>query len=530
MPENKTNSNKSQNKSTKSSPLKSTSEKTSNKSSGRKKIKQYFISVWPIENHELSKFFSITALMFCILFIQNVIRATKDSVVNTLIGPESVSFLKFWGVMPAAILYAALYVKLVNIFKPESLFYVIISSFVVLFTFFGFVVFPYHEYLHLSDEQILVLVAQFPNLKWFIYLIGKWGYSLFYITAEIWPNAAYAVLFWQFVNGVTNVDESKRFYPLFALFGQTGLFLSGSLLIAQTDIGVYLHQSYNIGSSSKIASLEFVIFVVIALALLSMIIFRYINRNVLHTRANDLIEFRKDKKKKMGIIESFKFAAKSRYILLIALMLTCYGLSINLVEGPWKKMVAKAYPSTEENLAFVGSYLRMTGIFTISFVLIGSNIVRLLGWYAAAVITPVIMFVTGTIFYAMVNFESQFLLAMFAWITTDPMLLAVIFGAVQNVVTKSTKYTLFDSTKEMAYVPLDNELKVRGKAAVDSIGIKLGKSASAFIQSMIFVIFPAATFESISPFLMIIFTIVCFSWFWAVSQLSVEYNKASKSK
>ena len=80
-------------------------------------------------------------------------------------------------------------------------------------------------------------------------------------------------------------------------------------------------------------------------------------------------------------------------------------------------------------------------------------------------------------------------------------MLAVLIGAIQNVFSKSSKYTFFDSTKEMAYVPLEDELKTKGKAAADMIGTKLGKSASAFVQSMIFIIIPTATYHSISTFL-----------------------------
>ncbi len=501
----------------------------------KKRFRDIFSAFWPIYNSELPKFISITALMFCILFIQNVIRAMKDSVVNTMIGPESVSFLKVWGVMPAAIIFAAIYVKLVNNFRPESLFYVIISTFIGFFAFFGFVIFPFHESLHMNKDLAADLVAAFPHLKWFILLLANWGFSLFYIIAELWPNAAYSVLFWQFVNGITTVDQSKRFYPLFALFGQTGLVLSGSLLMAQTKIGVMLHQDFGIGATSKIASLQFIMSIVVFAGLLSLCFFRLINRRILDIRGNDLLHFQSSKKNKMSVFESFKLAATSKHIMLIALMLTCYGLSINLVEGPWKAMIAKVYSNTEENLAFVGSYLRMTGIFTLVFALVGSNIVRLLGWFSAAIITPAMMFITGLIFYYSANFQSDFLIGICTWIGYDPLILAIVFGAIQNVVTKSTKYTIFDSTKEMAYVPLADNLKVRGKAAVDSIGIKLGKSASAFIQSMIFVIFPSATFESISPYLMCVFTIVCIVWIWSVKTLGTEYEllvekNAKKSK
>lgn len=40
------------------------------------------------------------------------------------------------------------------------------------------------------------------------------------------------------------------------------------------------------------------------------------------------------------------------------------------------------------------------------------------------------------------------------------LMMAVWVGMVQNVLSKATKYALFDPTKEMAYIPLDKESKV----------------------------------------------------------------------
>ena len=41
-----------------------------------------------------------------------------------------------------------------------------------------------------------------------------------------------------------------------------------------------------------------------------------------------------------------------------------------------------------------------------------------------------------------------------------PLYAAVLVGAAQNIFSKSSKYSLFDPCKEMAYIPLENETKV----------------------------------------------------------------------
>ena len=205
-------------------------------------------------------------------------------------------------------------------------------------------------------------------------------------------------------------------------------------------------------------------------------------------------------------------------------------MSINLVESPWKSEATKIYPNTTDFAVFVGSYLSYTGILTILFVIIGSNIVRKLGWLSAAIITPFMVLITGMLFFMVSNFKPVAGFMMIFFVLTDPIMIAIIIGTIQNVLSKSTKYTLFDSTKEMSYVPLDEELKTRGKAAADMIGTKLGKSSSAFLQSMLFVIIPTATYQSLSSFLMIIFFIICIVWIWAVVELNKEYKNLCKNK
>ena len=479
-----------------------------------------FKYIWPIHRHETQQFLFTTLLMFCILFIQNLVRAMKDSIVITAIGAESTSFLKLWGVMPVALLVTIIYVKLIMKFRAQTVFYIIFSSFLVFFALFAFVIFPNHEYYHVHPDVAANWVMMYPHLKWFILSASKWAFSVFYIISELWANVVFALLFWQFVNSTTSVDQSKRFYVLFGLFAQTGIYLAGQLLKNIKFISINIVNYFGFTTPVNIFSVQLILAWVIFLGLVAIFSFWYLNRYIF---ANATIEF-KVKKKKMSLLESFKMVASSRYIRLIAILLISYGVAINLAEAPWKAKAEKLYPTTLEYLTFVGGYLSYTGLFTIIFVLIGSNIVRFLGWYAAAIITPMMVFVTGMGFFGVSNFD---IVGVLGIAVSDPIALAIIIGAIQNVLSKSSKYTVFDSTKEMAYVPLDDDLKTKGKAAVDVMGSKIGKSFSAFLQSFIFIIMPSATYHLISVYLMGIFTVTCMIWIWAVRELSKEYGKAT---
>ena len=153
------------------------------------------------------------------------------------------------------------------------------------------------------------------------------------------------------------------------------------------------------------------------------------------------------------------------------------------------------------------------------------GIVRRFGWFTGAVLTPIILLITGVLFYIFVIFRESL-----DWLTlamgATPVFMAVMIGAAQNILSKGTKYSLFDPTKEMSYIPLDQELKVKGKAAVDVIGGRLGKSGGAVIQQFLLVATSAtATQITIAPYTCTIMIIVIGAWIFAASRLSTLYNQ-----
>lgn len=486
-----------------------------------KKEEGILLRLWqvlcPIKMSEAKKFIPMTLMMFFILFNFSTLRPLKDSLVIPNLGAEVISFVKLWCVLPSAILFTIIYMKLSNVMDYEKLFYVVTSFFIVFFVIFAIILYPYRDVVHPDPDTIKNLAHQLPNLKWLILLAGKWSFALFYIFAELWGAAMINLMFWQFANRITKTEEAKRFYSMFGLIGNVGLIFAGNAVIQ------FSKMSTEAGNDNDL--IVFSMAALIISGLLVMAIYKWMNVYVLTDPRYYAPKAGEGKKKlKLSVSESIKLIFHSRYLGFIVLLVLCYGTTINLVEGPWKAKIRELYPTQNEYAHFMGEFIQWTGIVTILFMILGSNILKNVRWFTAAIITPLMILITGGGFFAFVIFEKELAPWMEDFMKMSPIVIAVFLGALQNVLSKATKYTMFDATKEMAFIPLDDELKSKGKAAVDVIGGRLAKSGGAIIQSSIFMLFPMATFSTITPILTGIFLFLMICWILAVRGLSKDYT------
>lgn len=473
--------------------------------------------LWPIKKKELEKFFPMALMLFCILFNYNALRSFKDSLIVPNIGAEAISFVKLYFVVPSAIIFTIIYAKLTSILSFQRIFYYISIFFLCFFVIFAFILYPNQEFFHPNPETIQRLVrsnldlwlfsVDLQHFKWFLLIFGKWSFAAFYIVAELWGSAMIFLMFWQFANQTTSTEEAKRFYPMFGLIGHIGPVVAGAL------VKHYSHghtEAYGVGDQGLITF--FMILTSISL-LCTMAIFYYINNGVLTSvRYAGKASRSEEIRPKLPLIEGFKMIFSSKYLGYIAILIFAYGISINLVEGPWKAKIGELYPNTKDYAYFMGNVIQLSGVGSMIFMILGANILRIYGWYVAAIMTPLMILVTGVGFFGFVVFDASIQQHLTAYLLFDPLWMAVMLGTAQNVLSKATKYSFFDSTKEMTYIPADPEIRSKGKAAVDVVGARLAKSGGAFIQTMIFMIFPAVTFSTITPYLMIIFVIILMVW------------------
>ncbi|KAL9312348.1 ADP,ATP carrier protein 2 [Arabidopsis thaliana] len=473
--------------------------------------------IFGVEVATLKKIIPLGLMFFCILFNYTILRDTKDVLVVTAKGSsaEIIPFLKTWVNLPMAIGFMLLYTKLSNVLSKKTLFYTVIVPFIIYFGAFGFVMYPLSNYIHpeaLADKLLTTLGPRFMGP---IAILRIWSFCLFYVMAELWGSVVVSVLFWGFANqiGITTVDEAKKFYPLFGLGANVALIFSGRTVKYFSN----LRKNLGPGVDGWAVSLKAMMSIVVGMGLAICFLYWWVNRYVpLPTRSKN-----KKEKPKMGTMESLKFLVSSPYIRDLATLVVAYGISINLVEVTWKSKLKAQFPSPNEYSAFMGDFSTCTGVATFTMMLLSQYVFNKYGWGVAAKITPTVLLLTGVAFFSLILFGGPFA-PLVAKLGMTPLLAAVYVGALQNIFSKSAKYSLFDPCKEMAYIPLDEDTKVKGKAAIDVVCNPLGKSGGALIQQ--FMILSFGSLANSTPYLGMILLVIVTAWLAAAKSLEGQFN------
>ena len=469
----------------------------------------------PVKKEELSKFFVVAFMMMLVVFIYSVQRSMKDTIVVSYVGAELISAIKLYGVLPSAVLVMLVYAKLSNFLNKTFIFHLLNAFFIGYFLIFTFIIHPNIQSFHFD---VSAMVQEFPRAKYLLIMAGNWSFSLYFIFAELWGSVMLALMFWQTANQVFQIKEAKRLYPLFGLVAQLGMLMSGITTKTFTKGSI---------ASNWQESLNYINITIAAAGILLSLLF-WILSSVLVP--SDIINAETvKKKKKMGFFEGLKYVFTSKYIGLIALLLICYGSSINLVEGVWKAQARVVYSTPQEYANFMGGLQAYTGLAAGISMLTGSYILSLISWRTAALLTPIVILITACTFFIFSIYQVE-ITSILPFLTLAPIVIAVFAGLWQNILSKGIKYAFFDATKEMAYIPLDEALKSKGKAAADVIGGRLGKSLGALIQWSMLSLIPGSTLITLSPTLFVMFLVIMVVWFFTVNMLGNEFNKITKNK
>lgn len=453
--------------------------------------------IWPVHNHELKKLIPLLVIFFLITFNYNVLRTMKDAIVITAksSGAEVIPFIKVWVMFPGAVLFTYIFTRLSNRFSKEVVIYFLLGLFLTYFFVFAFFVYPLGESLHahkLADKLQAILPL---GCKGFVAMIRYWTFTTFYVMSELWSNIITFLLFWGFVNQITKISEAKRFYSLFGI----GANLSG--VVAGGASMFFCMQDFNpnlpFGTTAWEQSMVILISLVILAGILTIALLRWMNVAVLSDpRYYDPQEAKQEEKVKgkLSMRESFSYLFKSEYLMFLALIVVSYNFVINLVEVVWKHEIRALYPDPQDYSLYLNSVMALIGVIaTLTSIFLSGNFIRKFGWTFTALLTPMILFMTSIGFFGFFFFKEELFDFSSLILGTTPLAIAVFFGSVQNVMSRAAKYTVFDSTVQMAFVPLSSECKLKGKAAIDGVCSRLGKTGGSVVHQTLLLTFSSIT-------------------------------------
>jgi AAA family ATP:ADP antiporter len=362
--------------------------------------------------------------------------------------------------------------------------------YIAYFAIFTLFLYPNRDSLHphaWADQIQATLPVGFRGL---IAMVRNWTFTSFYVMAEMWSTMIMTILFWGFANDVTSVKDAKRFYGLFGVGTNFSGVIAG--LVATSLSGHVFNPSLPFGQNGWDQSVVFLNLLVIASSLLCMGLYWWINRQGFGYKNHQQTDSATPAEPtiKMGMRKNFAYLAKSRYLLLIAVLVITYNIAINLIEVVWKDQVKQLYPTPADFNAYMGGIVFWIGVIATGIsMFVSGNVIRAFSWTTSALIAPVLTLITGVFFFACLLLPKESLLGMTAAFGMTPLALGVFFGSVQNCIVRGTKYSLIDTTKELAFVPLSTESKMKGKAAIDGVGSRLGKSGGSLIQQTLLVAF-----------------------------------------
>ncbi len=432
------------------------------------------------------RLFGLMFFIVCLININfSILRSARNALVVADTGGSAafIPYFELFGTFPASILLTWGLSRLMRFFSARFIFSMTMLFFLSFFLIFAFWIYPEREVIHTLLENKL---GQLFGLTRFKVVFTHWPDMIFYIMSELWKVALLSVLFWGFINQNLSLDQGKRFYPPLMLGSSIGAILAGPITIFCTS-----HMSWNFFALSTQRwqhSLYLLTFFLIVCGLLTLlcfsVLFKHLKKNPL-TQPQAPLPKEDDKRLLLSLTSSVRYLLKSPYLSALLLIVVAEYVSYALGELIFLETLKQMYPSPADYCRYMGNLTLWTGILTaLSALVLTPYLLQTYSWSRTAFITPILMVLMTFAFFFVISCSKAGIFPAAA----APLPMAVILGSLHFAIGRSAKYTLFDATKELAFIPLDKEGQTKGKLIIDGIGSRLGRGTSSLLSIILFLL------------------------------------------
>ncbi|MBM4222289.1 MAG: hypothetical protein FJ161_00580, partial [Gammaproteobacteria bacterium] len=180
------------------------------------KIKWFF---WPVEQKEQKQTILMIIVLFLVSFVYSILRTLKITILlaDPTLPSQALSYLKIFGIMPAAIVFTWFAIKIQTTVGQRKTFFIMNAVFALIFSILTFCVLPYQEafHLHFSGQHELIS------------LLNSWYITIFYVAAEMWSSIMLNMLCWGVIIEITGHKDSPRLYSIFSLAANLATYAAG---------------------------------------------------------------------------------------------------------------------------------------------------------------------------------------------------------------------------------------------------------------------------------------------------------------
>lgn len=440
---------------------------------------------------------------FTIIALLNLNFSILRSVRNTLVvagGGGSASYIPYFelfGALPGAILMTYGFTKLLSRFSMHKVFLISLTLFLLFFLIATLGVYPFlPESLHVHFSFV------------------------FYVVAELWKVGLLTVLFWGLVNQYMPLAEAKTLYAPLMLAGSIGAMLASPLIAACSS--QVARERLSISDEPWTQALILMMLLLSLAGIATAYFYQRLFKQLQLFGQND------PPKEALRLGESVKSCFRSRYLLLLGWIVLVDYVAYSLGEVIFLDILKERFPLPCDYCNWMGNLSLWSGILTaISALILTPWILRRFHWTVAALATPLCLLVTEGAFFLVLR--SPFGKEWFGWTHLQWLEVVVFLGSLQYCLCRAAKYTLFDSSKELALVPLSPALKMQGKLVIDGIGSRLGRG-SASILSIFLIEISGGVLNSSGP-TGILAIGLALSWIFATGKLGeqVEVQNANRT-
>ncbi len=476
---------------------------------------------WPVFPHEKKLALYLSSILFLIGGANALIYPFYISFLITSphSGAEVLGFLRIMGTLPVSILFIMGYSWLYNKFNKLEIVGVAYCISTIFYIVYSFFIFPHMKILNVSPETIAQHMSEYPRIKWLFPIFGNWTISIFYVITDVWLSISISQFFWQTANHLTKTDQACRLYPVFIIF----LGLGGIIFALLLDELISYASIFNFHTTTDklIFILQIVSVVNIVLSFAIVIAFK---KTFAHF--SSIIQKVKEKTTPISppsVFEGFRYLIHSKYIFFIFLTLLSSNIIYQLINFLWKSELKTYATMALFYNEFLTNYALWNGIGIVIFAFGTKNFINKWGWFPVAFMTPIISLITALPFFILYYVHHLYGEYKFLFNINPHHLLAII-GAAQSILMTASFSCLYSPIKEMAYIPLDADMKVKGKVAADVLGNSCGKAGSGIIQEGL-LSWSGGLDLTIIPYLMWLILGFFGTWFYATYALGKKYFK-----